>query len=44
MPTKVAPWIEIFTTPTCPDCVALKRWLTVQKLPFDSRRGREQNP
>lgn len=26
--------IEIYTTPTCPDCLALKRWLTAQQLPF----------
>lgn len=37
MLTEVAPWIEIFTTPTCPDCLALKRWLKAQKLPFVER-------
>lgn len=26
--------IEIYTTPTCPDCLALKRWLNMQSLPF----------
>ena len=26
--------IEIYTTPTCPDCLALKRWLTGKNLPF----------
>lgn len=26
--------IEIYTTPTCPDCLALKRWLNTQSLPF----------
>lgn len=41
MPTKVAPWIEIFTTPTCPDCLALKRWLKAQKLPFVERDLRD---
>ena len=32
-----APWIEIYTTPTCPDCLALKRWLRAQNLPFVER-------
>ncbi|CAI2932894.1 glutaredoxin [Aminobacter sp. P9b] len=36
-----APWIEIFTTPTCPDCLALKRWLNAQKLPFVERDLRD---
>lgn len=26
--------IEIYTTPTCPDCLALKGWLTARSLPF----------
>ena len=26
--------IEICTMPTCPDCLALKRWLNTQSLPF----------
>ncbi|MDH7799115.1 MULTISPECIES: glutaredoxin [unclassified Beijerinckia] len=26
--------IEIYTTVTCPDCLALKRWLNTQNLPF----------
>jgi len=26
--------IEIYTTPSCPDCLALKRWLNTQSLPF----------
>lgn len=26
--------IEIYTTPTCPDCLALKRWLNTRSLPF----------
>jgi glutaredoxin len=26
--------IEIYTTPTCPDCLALKRWLNARNLPF----------
>ncbi|MGO4741692.1 glutaredoxin family protein [Bosea sp. 2KB_26] len=41
MPTKIAPSIEIFTTPTCPDCLALKRWLNLQKLPFIERDLRD---
>ncbi len=28
------PKIEIYTTPTCPDCSALKRWLNAKNLPF----------
>lgn len=28
------PKIEIYTTPTCPDCSALKRWLNARSLPF----------
>ncbi|MEO5324979.1 glutaredoxin family protein [Mesorhizobium sp. CC13] len=31
------PWIEIFTTPDCPDCAALKRWLNAEYLPFVER-------
>jgi len=26
--------IEIYTTPTCPDCLALKRWLNAKDLTF----------
>ena len=28
------PKIEIYTTPTCPDCLALKRWLNAKHLDF----------
>lgn len=28
------PRIEIFSTPTCPDCRALKAWLEGQGIPF----------
>lgn len=28
------PKIEIYTTPTCPDCLALKRWLNANHLAF----------
>ena len=31
------PSIEIFTTPTCPDCRALKTWLEGQSIPFVER-------
>ena len=26
--------IEIYSAPTCPDCVALKRWLSSKNVPF----------
>lgn len=29
--------IEIYTTPTCPDCLALKRWLDAQGLIYVER-------
>jgi glutaredoxin len=29
--------VEIYTTPTCPDCATLKRWLTAQGVPFIER-------
>lgn len=29
-----APTIEIYTTPDCPDCHALKAWLKAQGVPF----------
>lgn len=28
------PWIELYTTPQCPDCIALKRWLRTLGIPF----------
>lgn len=34
MTTQVRPLIEIYTTPTCPDCHALKAWLTALDAPF----------
>ncbi|MCB1470232.1 MAG: NrdH-redoxin, partial [Rhizobiaceae bacterium] len=30
MPEANTPHILIYTTPTCPDCHALKRWLAQQ--------------
>lgn len=35
------PWIEIFTTPTCPDCIAIKRWFIDQGIPFVERDLRD---
>lgn len=32
-----APRILIYTTPTCPDCHALKRWLAEQGISFEER-------
>lgn len=29
--------IELFTTPTCPDCAILKRWLEAQGLAYIER-------
>lgn len=34
MSSETRPWIEIYTTPTCPDCLALKRWLGARNLPY----------
>jgi glutaredoxin-like protein NrdH len=31
------PAILIYTTPTCPDCRALKRWLDQQNLNYEER-------
>ena len=31
------PDVEIFTTPTCPDCRQLKAWLTLNGVPFAER-------
>lgn len=31
------PYILIYTTPTCPDCHALKRWLALQGMPYEER-------
>lgn len=33
--------IEIFTTPTCPDCLALKRWLDARGLTYFERDLRD---
>lgn len=31
------PHILIYTTPTCPDCHALKRWLADQDIAYEER-------
>jgi glutaredoxin len=41
MSTPTHPWIEVFSTPTCPDCLALKRWLNANGLPFVERDLRD---
>ncbi len=37
MPEANTPHILIYTTPTCPDCHALKRWLAQQGLAYEER-------
>jgi glutaredoxin len=37
MPDVGAPYIILYTTPTCPDCHALKRWLSQLGIAFDER-------
>jgi glutaredoxin len=37
MTTQNPSLIEIFTTPTCPDCIALKRWFAAHGIPFAER-------
>ncbi len=29
--------VILYTTPTCPDCLALKRWLAGRGVPFEER-------
>lgn len=41
MSNHTRPWIEVFSTPTCPDCLALKRWLNSIGLPFVERDLRD---
>lgn len=31
------PSVVLYTTPTCPDCHAVKRWLGDQGVPFEER-------
>jgi len=37
MATTEFPDVEIYTTPTCPDCHQLKAWLTQNGVPFTER-------
>ena len=37
MTNASTPHILIYTTPTCPDCHALKRWLSEQGLAYEER-------
>lgn len=37
MTETTAPHVIIYTTPTCPDCDALKRWLSEQGLAYEER-------
>lgn len=37
MPNTEFPHVEIYTTPTCPDCRQLKAWLTLNGVPFTER-------
>lgn len=34
MTTQPKPSVEVYTTPTCPDCHALKTWLAKMGVPF----------
>lgn len=29
--------VVLYSTPTCPDCLAVKRWLTAQGVSFEER-------
>lgn len=37
MTAASTPHILIYTTPTCPDCHALKRWLAEQGIAYEER-------
>lgn len=37
MTNSSTPPILIYTTPTCPDCHALKRWLAQQGIAYEER-------
>jgi predicted DsbA family dithiol-disulfide isomerase len=37
MPQASTPHILIYSTPTCPDCRALKEWLSQQSIAFEER-------
>ncbi len=34
---KRKPKVILYTTPTCPDCRALKAWLRAQGIPYEER-------
>lgn len=38
----IPPLLTIYTTPTCPDCHALKAWLDREDIPYDERDLTEQ--
>lgn len=37
MTNPKTPSVVVYTTPTCPDCHAVKRWLADQGVPFEER-------
>ncbi len=37
MMNAATPQLLIYTTPTCPDCHALKRWLAQQEIAYEER-------
>ncbi|WP_439273354.1 glutaredoxin family protein [Pseudochrobactrum sp. HB0163] len=37
MTDKIIPPVMLYTTPTCPDCHAVKRWLTDQGVSYEER-------
>ena len=37
MPQTADTKVIVYTTPTCPDCRALKAWLDAQGVPFEER-------
>ena len=37
MTNTKSPSVVLYTTPTCPDCHAVKRWLADQVVPYEER-------
>ncbi|MBP1847910.1 glutaredoxin [Rhizobium petrolearium] len=37
MTNTKSPSVVLYTTPTCPDCHAVKRWLADQRVPYEER-------
>ncbi len=37
MTNTKSPSVVLYTTPTCPDCHAVKRWLADQGVPYEER-------